>query len=120
MPVLGQRVFQAAADHPAGSRIIDTATLKEMRRKRLVDDLLLVKDVSDSKSPGDVRHPATEGVSNSRSEGEQVICPEARIHFVSRRGTLNCEIDRVRIAQPEIAAGRFQSEHPVVPLEIVS
>src|SRR6266404_2046778 len=66
MPVIGQRIFQTAAHHPAHSSVAGAAAFLEERPTLIelveLGDVLIVADIADGEATGDVGHHATKAI----------------------------------------------------------
>src|SRR5664279_1683490 len=76
-PVIGHRVLQTAANHPANLGIVLMATFTEVNVA--LDDFLIEMDVAHRKSTGHIRQPFAESVTNTRTGRYQIIRSERRV-----------------------------------------
>src|SRR5437660_12311056 len=93
-PVIGQRVLQATAHHPASVCISSIATLAECWANAYKSNFLRVSQISQRKTARHIRKPSSESVSNSRPHCEQVMGLE-RTTNMKRRYQGNEDITRI-------------------------
>src|SRR4051794_2910399 len=107
-PMIGEGILQAATDHPAGVRVAGITQLMESRSRRKLVELLEEVEVTDGQATSHIRHPAAEGITNARTDSEEVVGLEGgRDVVISDRSGESTRA--VAVTQPQTTAGRFEA-----------
>src|SRR5205814_7515143 len=91
----------------------------------VLNDLLLEINITERYASGHERHQSTESITDAATPGGEIVRSKSGVDTVINVAGRTRKEDRkntggVRFAEPQIIAGTFEAEHPLVPLKVVA